>query len=140
VYLSDAKKIAKGRFLTGSGRTGWLLTKKGLQWAQRVEAHISGRDLGRRRADSRAGSIDETRWRRERARILSTAAWSRWLQDSRQLTSKDAAEVFRIDSYAVGPLRQSKMTRLLSLFRDDEQLLPFLEQAASIVDTSRGDE
>jgi len=34
VYLSDAKKPEKGDLLVGSGRTGWSLTKAGLNWAR----------------------------------------------------------------------------------------------------------
>src|SRR4051794_12358128 len=39
VYLSDAKKKAKGAYLIGSGNTGWSLSEAGLRFAgQRVSA------------------------------------------------------------------------------------------------------
>src|SRR5687767_15856094 len=34
VYLSDAKKAAKGRYLAGSGNTGWMLSQRGLHFAR----------------------------------------------------------------------------------------------------------
>lgn len=130
VYLSDAKKTQKGVLLSGSGRTGWALTPKGLEWARSVEPRIAGLQLERRRSESRSGSIDENRWRRERSRLLRTAAWAHWLEGDRALSAAAASEVFRLDSYAVGRLRATKVTRLLSMFQDDQELLPFLQQAA----------
>ena len=132
VYLSDAKKIDKGGLLTGSGRTGWALTPKGLEWARKVEPRVAGIHLGRGRSDSRAGSIDENRWRRERGRLLRTPAWASWSEGNRELSADAASEVFRLDSYAVGQLRETKVTRLLSLFQDDSEILPFLKEAARL--------
>lgn len=134
VYLSDAKKSDKGAYLSGSGRTGWALTQKGLTWARAIERHMTSLDLGRRREDSRAGSIDENRWRRERARILSTRAWGRWAAGERDMFPREAEEVFRIDNYAVGELRERKLTRVRSLFDEDEDLGPFLAHLAEILD------
>src|SRR5262245_41135171 len=34
VYLSDAKKKEKGRYLAGSGNSGWMLTRAGLEFAR----------------------------------------------------------------------------------------------------------
>ena len=34
VYLSDAKKLAKGGYLIRSGADGWLLTEKGVRFAK----------------------------------------------------------------------------------------------------------
>jgi hypothetical protein len=63
--LSNAKKPQNGELLLGSGRTGWSLTKAGLKWARGAVPRVVGKDLTRSRAQSRAGSIDENRWRRE---------------------------------------------------------------------------
>lgn len=134
VYLSDAKKAAKGTLLIGTGRTGWKLTQKGLKWAHEAEKSLSQLDLGRQRKDSRSGSVDENRWRRERARIVSTEAWIRWNQSDQDLSAREAEEVFRIDSYSVGTLRETKITRALSLFADDDEIAPFLADMAKIVD------
>ena len=133
VYLSDAKKANKGGLVSGSGRTGWSLTSEGLKWARAAGHRAEGVAFERRREESRAGSIEENRWRRERSRILSTVAWSRWAQGERDLSVKEASELFRIDSYAGGQLRDIKITRLTSLFADDEQIGPFLDYVGRLL-------
>jgi hypothetical protein len=79
VNLSNAKKPQNGALLLGSGRTGWSLTKGGLKWARQAALQSVDRDLTRSRAQSRAGSIDENRWRRERSRIQLSPAWKLWV-------------------------------------------------------------
>lgn len=126
VYLSDAKKPEKGEMLIGSGRTGWRLTQQGLKWAKKAAGKI-GDVSSRSRAQALSGSIDEQRWRRERKRIQSTAAWKLWSEGERKIPQLILKEVFRIDSYAKGDLREAKITRVLSLFDDDAELKPFLD-------------
>ena len=136
VYLSDAKKSDKGELLIGSGRTGWRLTQRGLKWAQRAAKNIKTIETSRTRAQSRSGSIDEQRWRRERSRIQATRAWTMWIEGKRDIPQADAKAIFRIDSYAKGDLREAKITRVRSLFLEDEELGPFLDHL--IVDLNRG--
>lgn len=133
VYLSDSKKQDKGTMLTGSGRTGWRLTQNGLKWAQSAARNVPSTDQTRSRSQSRAGSIDEQRWRRERARILGSHAWGMWDRGEREIPVQEAQMVFRIDSYAVGALRETKITRMLSMFSDDRELSPFLNHIASLL-------
>lgn len=125
VYLSDAK--IKHDMLLGSGRTGWRLTQKGLKWCKQTAASVTVSESTRTRAQSRSGSIDEQRWRRERSRILATGAWKLWTSGQRLIPDPDAKEVFRIDSYARGDLLETKLTRLRAMFIDDEELAPFLD-------------
>jgi hypothetical protein len=130
VFLSDAKKSdAKNKraLVIGSGRTGWRLTQQGLKWAQQASAAIGKVDPSRTRAESRSGSIDEQRWRRERDRIRSTSAWQLWESGGRSIPVADAKVVFRIDSYARGEIREAKLTRLRAMFSDDVELTPFLD-------------
>jgi hypothetical protein len=127
VYLSDAKKSDKGELLLGSGRTGWRLTQRGLKWAQQAAQNIKDFQTTRTRAQSRSGSIDEQRWRRERSRIQATQAWKMWAQGERDIPQADAKAIFRIDSYAKGDLREAKITRVRSLFLEDEELRPFID-------------
>jgi len=133
VYLSDAKKSDKGAMLSGSGRTGWRLTQNGLLWAGESAKDLPIADLSRSRTQSRSGSVDEQRWRRERARILRTDAWQSWEEGRRQISTRDACAVYRIDSYATGALRETKITRLRSLFSEDPEIAPFLDHLASLV-------
>ena len=135
VYLSDAKKSDKGELLIGSGRTGWRLTQRGLKWAQRAAKNIKNIQTSRTRAQSRSGSIDEQRWRRERSRIQATRAWMMWIEGKRDIPKADAKAIFRIDSYAKGDLREAKITRVRSLFLEDKELGPFLDHL--IVDLNR---
>ena len=133
VYLSDAKKPDKGKTLIGSGRTGWRLTQRGLKWAEATSHKSKNLQTSRTRAQSRSGSIDEQRWRRERVRLQSTDAWRAWVNGERDIPFGNAKEVFRIDSYAKGDLREAKLTRVTSLFSDDDELKPFLEHLVDIL-------
>lgn len=136
VSLSDAKKAEKGELLTGSGKTGWTLTSKGLLWATNAAKSLLTQDLSRSREDGRGGSVDEQRWRRERERILASRAWATWATGDRNIAERDAAEVYRIDSYAVGRMWSLKITRLKSLFAEDVDVLPFLVRTAEILESA----
>ena len=129
VYLSAAK--SRGKYISGSGRTGWTLTARGLAWAESAAPNLVNSDMTRRREERKAGSIDESRWQRERARVTQTAAWLKWAtQTGHTLSERDAAEVFRIDSYAIGRTRDLKVARLHEMFRDDPELRDFIAAAA----------
>lgn len=134
VYLSAAKSPDRGGMLIGSGRTGWRLTRRGLQWAEQAARKLDHLRTSRTREQSRSGSIDEQRWRRERARIQSTSAWKLWTEGKRDIPAAAAKEVFRIDSYAKGDLRETKITRVRSLFLYDEVLKPFLDHIGHDLD------
>jgi len=134
VYLSDAKKPSNGAWLDGSGREGWSLTPAGLTWAKQAASRLLKGDLGRERQESKSGSIDERRWRRERARIQGTAAWSHWNEAGRTISPHDAADVFRIDSYADQRLRNLKIARTRALFENDPEVGPFLVRMAEILE------
>ena len=133
VSLSDAKKPKNGAMLDGSGDTGWSLTPDGFQWAKKAAAVLPGQDLQRRREDGRGGGVEEQRWRRERERILRTKAWEAWSSGRRDVSVRDAEDVFRIDAYAVGRMRSLKITRLRSLFDEADQIQEFLTQMSNIV-------
>lgn len=132
--LSDAKKAKNGGWVTGVGRTGWTLTPVGLQWVQTNMETISRENFTRPREESRAGSIDENRWRRERVRILGTNAWRKWLEEKKSIAPRDAAEVFRLDNYSIGSLKTLKINRLMSQFVNDSDIEPFIRQLAKILE------
>jgi hypothetical protein len=133
VYLSDAK--TKGELVLGSGRTGWRLTQKGLVWAQHAVLQVGQTDTARSRENLRSGSIDEQRWRRERSRLISTSAWTSWNSGDREVSAAQAKEVFRIDSYAKGDLREAKITRLQSLFAEDHEIAAFLDHLVEVINS-----
>ena len=125
VYLSDAKKEVYGRLLEGTGKKGWRLTHEGTRWCEANSESAS--DLGHwERSDSKGGSIDEQRWRRERKRLLTSDAWREWSEKG-AITRKSAFEFLRLDSYADATIRDRKLSRIWQLFRDDGEVRPFLE-------------
>lgn len=135
VALSDARKYENGGLVTGTGRSGWSLTEGGQQWAE-TSAHLLVKpDFTFSRAQRTAGSIDERRRQRERARLLSTEAWAQWStsRDGSSISLEAANDLFRIDRYVLGRARQLKVNRLREMFGDDAQLAPFIGAAASVV-------
>lgn len=138
VYLSAAKNPEKGGFLDGSGKTGWSLTPRGVAWVNSAGKKFIGEGLDRRREETAGGPPGEQRYRRERERVLGTRAWSLWSQGRSEIAKREAEEVFRIDSYAVGRMRTLKVARLCSLFEGDAEVSQFLEQMATIVRKAGG--
>jgi hypothetical protein len=134
VYLSDAKKPEKGGWLDGSGKTGWTLTAKGLRWASAAAKTMLDSDLARAREQGGGGSIDEQRWRRERKRLLASEAWRLWVEGETDIPLRLAAEVYRIDSYAVGRIKHLKLARLRDLFAEDPEIAAFLNKMSEILE------
>lgn len=140
VYLSAAKKAEHGELLTGSGRTGWSLTRKGLAWLSSARSKLQAIGTSEpKRRESRAGSVDSSRRDRERKRILSLPAWARWSQGERSVVLAEAREVFRLDSYSTFSVREAKLTRLRAMFGDDEDLSPFLTHLSDEIDKEKTD-
>lgn len=140
VYLSAAKDQARGGgYVDGTGRSGWTLTPAGLAWAKKAALQLKDKDLHRPRQERLSGSIDEVRWQRERARVTNTKAWIRWLSDrTAAIPEREAAEVFRIDTYAVGRTRDLKIARVRQLLEEDPEVGPFIEAAAAVVEKKGG--
>jgi hypothetical protein len=134
VYLSDAKKSAKGGLLSGSGRSGWSLTRNGLAWLRTARLRLKAFESGTYDRQSRAGSVDANRSDRERKRILSLPAWERWIRGDRTVSIDEAREVFRIDTYATESVREAKLTRLRAMFIGDEEISSFLTQLIEAID------
>src|SRR5260370_11593362 len=78
VYLSDAKKTEHGELLSGSGRTGWALTRKGLEWLASARGRLhSIQTQEPNDRQSRAGSVDSSRPDPERQRNFVPPAQER---------------------------------------------------------------
>jgi hypothetical protein len=130
VSLSDAKKPKNGGLLSGSGREGWRLSSKGLDWVRNAGQKLIGSEGQQlKRGQSKAGSIDAVRRERERNRLVACDAWRTW-SDSRAITPRAAREVFRIDEYTTGKMLEIKITRLRSMFEHDGELSRFLSEAS----------
>jgi hypothetical protein len=137
VYLSAAKKGDRGGLLEGSGKIGWSLTPRGKAWAQAAREHLLGKSLNRPREAASGGPVDEQKWRRERERIVTSAAWGKVSSGATDIDLKEAEAVFRIDSYAVGRLRTLKISRLQKLFEGDADVRHFLDQMTRILNTDQ---
>ncbi|MBI3493003.1 MAG: hypothetical protein HY047_14670 [Acidobacteria bacterium] len=119
VYLSVAKKSSMGRYLVGSGNTGWMLSQRGLEFARARASRLAGQDLSRPALDTKTQG-----WiRRERARLLTDDAHQQFVQRGVDGVSRQQAEAFfRLDAYVTGKARQTKILRVLNVFNDDPEL------------------
>jgi len=134
VYLSDAKKSSKGGLLSGSGRDGWSLTRNGLAWLRSARLRLGEFQSATYDRQTRTRSVDASRSAQERKRLLSLPAWERWARGDRVVVSEEAREVFRIDSYATASVREAKITRLRTMFIEDEEISSFLAGLCEAVD------
>lgn len=132
VVLSNAKKHQYGELLTGSGREGWRLTAKGLDWMASRGKELLGADMQWNANKRSAGSVDTKRKQREKARLLRSNAWKGW-KEGAPFSVRDAREVFRIDDYSTGKMLEIKIVRLQSLFQEDLEINPFLRDAGALV-------
>jgi hypothetical protein len=119
VYLSDGKKPSKGGYLIGSGREGWLLTSKGLDFAKGRAPRLTV--IGQSQAPR---SPKERQWlQAERRRLLTSEAFELFSSDGIGAVSEQQASMFfRIDEYVRTTEREQKITRIVNAFRDDPQL------------------
>jgi hypothetical protein len=138
VRLSEAKSEAHGALIRGSTPRGWTLSPRGLEWASGIaeESAMLQPDLHGERA--RGGSVDSQRNDRERARVVASCAWAKWPDNADSISLAEAQEVFRIDSYATGDLRETKVDRLKKRFLEDPALSSFISHVACIVLTTKG--
>jgi len=114
VVLSNAKKEGHEKRLTGSERAGWTLSRTGLVWSRKNSRKLLRTNLDRKREQSRVGSIDEQRWRRERARVTATATWEKWLAGNSAVTQREASEVFPLATVNRLTPKRRLTTRLCS--------------------------
>jgi hypothetical protein len=131
VALSDAGKPERA-LVAGTGKSGWSLTAAGQKWAEARGSQLLGHDMTKSRTERSAGSIDERRWQRERARVLASEAWRLWNTDGSPISREAAHDLFRIDRYVTGRARELKVNRVRALFTDDDDLVPFVEAAATV--------
>lgn len=133
VSLSDAKKAKYGGLLSGSGREGWRLSSRGLDWIRaRKEAGGQFAAPEQKHRRGKAGSIDSVRRERERQRVLASEAWQGWKQ-SGTLSIRAAQQIFRIDEYTTERMTAIKVSRLRAMFDAEDELSRFLREASEKV-------
>jgi hypothetical protein len=131
VYLSDAKKKAKGEYLIGSGNTGWSLSEAGLAFAREHAGAVETLEAAQPR---RNVGQDRVRRQRERARLMATEAFAKIaLGHPDEVTQRDAESFFRIDSYVQGEARRRRIATIANAHGDDPELGPVIEQLAEMI-------
>jgi hypothetical protein len=131
VYLSDAKKQAKGAYLIGSGNTGWSLSEPGLEFARANESAL-GR-LQEAGARKNVGQ-DRLRVQRERSRLMATEAYVKIASGHvEDVTQRDAESFFRIDSYVQGEARRRRVATIANAHGDDPDLQPVIDRLAEMI-------
>lgn len=129
-HLWDLTKPDKGSFVEGSKHAGWLMTKDGIDFAERTVGKLpSLRPAREKRPKS------EEKWiKRERDRMLSEPAYGK-ARDGRfsDITLIEAQKFFRLDDYVVGAVRTRKLQQAEMDFRDDPELGPAVQNIAAIV-------
>lgn len=133
VSLSDAKKAKNGGLLAGSGRDGWRLSSRGLDWIRAREdagGHFPAPE--EQHGVGKAGSIDSVRRERERQRVLASEAWKEW-KETGIVSIRSAQQIFRIDEYTTERMAAIKVLRLRAMFDSQDELSHFLSIASQRV-------
>lgn|SRR5215218_703064 len=135
VYLSDAKKKAKGDYLIGSGNTGWSLSEAGLAF---VRQHANALESLEAAEPRKSVGQDRVRLQRERARLIASDAYAKIASGrSDELTRRDAESFFRIDSYVQGEARRRRVATIANAHGDDPEVGPAIEQLAEMIEENR---
>lgn len=139
VSLSDAKKLKNGSLLIGSGREGWRVSAKGVDWlASKDRGHVEALRTGIRQGESKAGSIEAVRRQRERDRLVGSEAWRDW-NTTGSVSLRHARQVYRVDEYTTDRMLGIKIARLRAMFENDAEVSKFLEEAGRVLLTGGRD-
>lgn len=137
VYLSDAKKKAKGAYLIGSGNSGWTLSAAGLAFAH---ANVDAVDALSTSSPRKAVGQDRVRLQRERARLMSTDAYIKVVTGQADaVTKRDAESFFRIDSYVRGETRRRRVATIANVHGDDHDLGPVIKVLTDLLKENNDD-
>lgn len=119
--LCDAKNLQRFKYLLGSFKEGWHLSKLGLRFCKK-----RAQDFKVRESTSEESPFDsaETLWQsRERTRMLGSSALELLKSKGEDaVTAQEAEAFFRIDDYIVGEARKRKVNRIVDIFKNDPEL------------------
>lgn len=122
-FLYDARKPKNGGYLIGADIDGWMLTETGLNFAKARVGELRGSALARNPLNPRERSL----LRRERERMLSSDAFTKFSSNQADTISLQEAEsFFRVDAYVTGDARMEKILRTKNRFGDDAELGPLI--------------
>lgn len=128
--LWDAANPSKGGYLIGSEKEGWLLTEKGVAFAEHHSARLGSIDLSRTRQ-----SAKEKVWvGRERQRMAGEIAFQKFVENKiNSVTPAEAERFFRIDDYVVGKAREGKIERVINHLGSDPDFGPAIKAIARLI-------
>jgi hypothetical protein len=128
--LTDARKVKNGNYVMGSMQNGWMLTDKGLKFAQEHVQELDTADLSRKPQTAK-----ERQWQRgEHTRMVCEEAFGKYQAGRlREVTQSEAESFFRVNDYVVGQAREKKVIRLLNAFGDDPELGAAVQALVSLV-------
>jgi hypothetical protein len=128
--LSDARKEKNGNYVVGSMQSGWMLTDKGLKFAQERVHELDSANLVRKPQTAK-----ERQWEKgERARLMSEAAFIKFQTNHEsEITQAEGEAFFRVNDYVVGQAREKKIIRILNAFGDDAELGVLVQMLVSRV-------
>lgn len=129
--LCDVRTPEFGEYLTGSNKTGWLLTKNGVQFAKDLLAESDFSQFAKK-----TYSFKETQWlRSERVRLLASEAFQKAQNGNLNTVTRQEAEAFfRLDEYVTGETRKRKVLRIVNSFGNDEQLGEIINDLAAKIE------
>ncbi len=129
--LWDATKQNKGAHLIGSERTGWRLTKAGLDFARR---HARKGIAPTQEKRERASQAEQAARTREMKRMMAEPAFKK-IQSGQtsSLTKTDAERFFRVDDYVIGKSRMAKIERFRIMVGRNKELLAAVSTLAELV-------
>jgi hypothetical protein len=117
--LWDASRLQKGGYLIGSERDGWALTPAGVSFANKKQGVLAKANLTRTPLNTKERNLI----RRERERMLSSDAFTKFSSNQADTISLQEAEsFFRVDAYVTGDARMEKILRTKNRFGDDAEL------------------
>lgn len=114
--LYDARNA---NYLTGSDKSGWLLTENGVRLAKELLETADFADFGKKSL-----TLKEKQWLRgEKVRLLASEAFQKAQSEGINAVTRHEAEAFfRIDAYVAGEARSRKIHRVVNNFGDDAVL------------------
>lgn len=135
VSLTDACKDKYGGLVVGSVGKGWYLSDAGADWLRTTgppKRQELGVEVPEKRLDAR---MESAHLGRELARVKATRAFRQWSED-RQIDTRDAAAVFRIDRYTSRKDRTLKTRRVVEAIDHfgDPEMIAFITMAKEKAD------
>jgi hypothetical protein len=129
-HLWDLTKDDKGAYVTGSKKSGWLLTPAGAAFAEREVAKLESLQEARVKRPR-----NEEAWlNRERNRMLAEQAYRKVREGRESEISKvEAEKFFRLDEYVIGAARERKLQQAQNAFQSDNELGEAVTKIASIL-------